>query len=290
MGNFSVGLALGGGGVRGLSHLGVIQALHKENIMISHISGTSIGSLLGAMYAYSQDPDWIKNRFLSFSKNKNLISSFEEQFGKINNESETMLFDYYLFKVKENHFLNNQVKPEYLIPKKFLKEIINYMLPINSFEDLAIPLFVSVSDINNNEEIIYEKGDLIEAVVQSSSVPGYFEPTLKGDKVLVDGGVINPIPISLINNHCKFVIAVDVSNKNMPLLRNKSMLDISKRAENTSKLYLSKALGHKADILIEPDGFGLHWAEMGMFEDLVESGFESLMSKIDNINIKLERN
>ena len=288
MGNSSVGLALGGGGVRGLSHLGVIQALHKENIIISHISGTSIGSLIGAMYAYSRDPLWIKDRFLSLSKDKYFINAFRKEFGKINVESETMIFDYYLSETTKGNHFNNQIKSEYLISKKFLKEIINYMLPVNSFKDLSIPLFISVSDINNNEEIIYDNGDLIDAVVQSSSVPGYFEPIIKNDKILVDGGVINPIPISLIINHCNFVVAVDVSRRKLPILTKTNILDISKRADNVSRLHLSKVLGQKADVLVQPDGFGLHWAEIDMLEELVKSGFESLMMNIDSINDKLE--
>ena len=288
MGNSSLGLALGGGGVRGLSHLGVIQALHKENIVISHISGTSIGSLVGAMYAYSRDPLWVKDKFLSLSKDKYFINAFKEEFGKIDVESETMIFDYYLSEITEDHHFTNQIKPKYLIQKKFLKEIINYMLPVNNFKDLSIPLFISVSDINNNKEIIYENGDLIEAVVQSSSVPGYFEPIVKNDKILVDGGVVNPIPISLISNHCNFVVAVDVSSRKLPLLTKTSILDISKRADNISRLHLSKVLSQKADVLIQPDGFGLHWAKIDMLEELVKSGFESLMINIDSINDKLE--
>ena len=191
-----LGLALGGGGARGAAHIGVIQALHSAGVRPDVIAGTSAGSTLGAMYAATLDPDWIENRFREFMK--------DESFKKFNSgelldgrNQETML-NKVTSKVKQHYMVILGLNKSYVAGREILQKAVDYLIPVDTFEELQIPLKVLVTDIQSGEDVIHESGNLKEAIVQSSSIPGFFEPTHQGERILVDGGVTAPIPVYLL--------------------------------------------------------------------------------------------
>lgn len=175
-----VGLALGGGGARGFAHVGVLKTLEKYKIPIDYISGTSIGALVGALY--SAEPNAKKLE-------KEILQTDWEQF-----------FDY-TFPQK------GLIKGEKI--ESFLKKRLGDL----RFDQLKIPLFITAFDIENKQEIIFNKGDVAKAVRASISIPGIFIPVENNGRILVDGGLTDLIPTEILKKEgADIIIAINVDS------------------------------------------------------------------------------
>jgi len=174
-------LVLGGGGARGLAHIGVLKVLEENQIPINAIIGTSIGALVGGMYAAGLNAGQLKEIALSL----NHIS---------------------LAKLFPPSFSSHGILDSDNI-RTFLKKYINE--PI--IESLKIPFFAVSTDLITGEEIVLNKGSLIEAIIASISIPGIFIPSFYNGRYLVDGGLVDPLPVEVaIKNKLKPIIAVNI--------------------------------------------------------------------------------
>ena len=175
-----IGLALSGGGIRGLAHIGVLRVLEENKIPIDMIAGTSIGSLIGALYASEPNAKKLEKEV----KNQNIGN----------------LLDYTLSKYG-------------LIKGKKIEEFLEKRLKNITFEDLKIPLYITAFDINNKREVVFTKGDVAKAIRASISVPGIFIPVESKKEILVDAGMVDPIPSEILKEKgAEIIIAVNVNN------------------------------------------------------------------------------
>jgi NTE family protein len=202
-----VGLALGSGSARGLAHLGVIRAIEDAGIEVGFIAGTSMGALIGAIRAAGKLGE-LEATFLDFDWKK--TASF---------------FDVVLPKSG-------------LLDGNKVSELVRAHIHADAIETLPIPFAAVATDIVSGEEVIIRSGDVIEAVRASISVPGIFTPVRSNGRVLVDGGITNPVPVSTVRAMgADIVIAVDlnheiVAGKNMKPLR--SAKQTSSEEDDTS--------------------------------------------------------
>lgn len=177
-----IGLALGSGSARGLAHIGVIRAIKDAGIQVDYVAGTSIGALIGAVYA-SGKIDSLQDAYLAMDWKK-IAYFFDVVFPK------SGIID------------GNKVAD-------FMREYVHSVL----IEDLPMPFRAIATDYNNGEEVTFETGDVIEAVRASISVPGIFTPVRINDHVLIDGGLVNPVPVNTTRNMgADVVIAVDLNH------------------------------------------------------------------------------
>ena len=222
-----LGIALGGGGARGAAHIGAIQVLHKVGIRPDLIAGTSAGSTIGAMYAATLDPFWVEERFRSFMHDKSfkMFNSGSLMDGR---NKETFLKKATL-KVKQNYMVALGLNKSFVVKREALEQAIDYLVPIDSFSDLKIPLKILATNIQTGDDCIYEHGNLKDAVIQSSSIPGFFEPTYKDNMIIVDGGVTSPIPVSLLKTLTKIVMAIDITNYTVEPMKNPNLIEIVRR-------------------------------------------------------------
>ncbi len=182
--NKQVALALGGGGARGLAHIGVIEELLRRGYEITSVSGTSMGALIGGLYATGK------------------LSVFKEWVENVTKAKMFRLLDF-TFSSK------GVIKGERIIDT--LKELI----PDTLIEDLHIPYSAIATDICSAKEIVIDKGSLYDAIRASISIPAFFTPVRRDDMLLVDGGVLNPLPINRVTrNKNDLLIAVDVNYLN----------------------------------------------------------------------------
>lgn len=201
-----VSLVLSGGGARGIAHIGVIEELEKQGYEICSIAGTSMGSLVGGMYALGKLEDF-KNWMLSLDKLK-------------------------VFQLVDFTFSSQGlVKGD-----KVLGKMKQFILDEN-IEDLRIPYAAVAVDILNKKEVVFTKGSVYDAIRASISIPSVFTPVKKDNTLLVDGGVLNNIPV----NHVKrtpndLLIAVDV-NANVPVLKLQSS---NKEIKEKQSIYQEK--------------------------------------------------
>jgi len=166
-----------------------------------------------------------------------------------------------------------------------LEEAIKTLLPINNFSELKIPLKVVATDLNTGEDVVYDKGDLVGPLVQSCSIPGIFSPITEKDKVLSDGGVGLPVPITVIKNECNFTIVIDIGQYKLNDLDSSNAKSITKRANIITSNRLKSLLSLQADFIIKPDTLGKEWSDFDACEDLLIEGRKSA-EKIMNQLIK----
>ena len=283
----SIGLVLGGGGARGAAHIGALKVLHDNGIEFDKIVGTSAGAVIGAMYAGSKDPDWMITRFKEFVKSDEFKKTRVKSVRPDKNPDSVFS--------QMSRFVHNQfviamaINKESIIEKKILKDAIEFLMPVKDFNELLVPLSVVCTDLNSGETIVYDEGDLIEAVVQSASIPGFVEPTLINGRRIVDGGVTDPFPIHVIKGSVDFILGVNISRSYPKPLKKANIIEIITRTEMITSLKLSEALVKQADFVIKPDTMGLHWSEFQEIEKLINNGAEAVERSLPELIIELEK-
>jgi NTE family protein len=177
-----IGLALGSGSARGLAHIGVIRALKEAGIHVDCIAGTSIGAAIGAVYAS----------------------------GKLDSLQETYLtMDW----KKIAYFFDVVFPKSGIIDGKKIADFMREYVHSECIEELPLPFKAVATELNSGEEVVLETGDVIDAVRASMSVPGMFTPVRRNGRVLVDGGLVNPVPVNVVRAMgADIVIAVDINH------------------------------------------------------------------------------
>ena len=245
---YKLGIALSGGGVKGFAHAGALKAIEEFGIRPEIISGTSAGAIVGAMYASGLPPEKIIEIF-------------------------------------RNRYINNFI--EFTLPKaglfgtagfiKFLDENI----PVKTFEELKIPLFVVATDFDHGKSVIFSSGDLINKVMASACVPVFFKPiTIEGINY-VDGGLFMNFPVSVIRKECEKVIGINVS----PLIADKYSKSIIGVVERTyhyifrANTILEKRL---CDILVEvEEAMQFKVFDLDKVDQIFELGYQVMKSKLE---------
>ena len=176
-----IALVLSSGGARGLAHIGVIEELEAQGFHISSIAGTSMGALIGGIYAAGK------------------LQEFREWMKSIDKRKMLELTDL-------SFSLNHLVKGNRII------DAIKKIVPDTKIEDLSIPYCAVATDLENGREVTFRKGSLFGAIRASISLPGYYEPVRINDMVLIDGGTVNPIPLNrVVRKKGDLLVGVDVS-------------------------------------------------------------------------------
>jgi NTE family protein len=243
IGRKTVGLALGGGGARGLAHLGVLKVLQREHIPIDLVAGTSMGAIIGAALAACVPLDEIEAIALRVRLRREQLKLIDLKLTGSGFLKGTRLYRY----------LAGLIKPEL------------------TFADLCMPLAVMAVDIKTGREVVLREGKVLDAIRASISVPGIFAPVPRGDLLLVDGGILNNVPVDVARQMgAELLIAVDVFpdfSQNLPGLppvqvpiKSRSSL-LPASAQDLMHIYLimiseitqARLRLHPADVLLRPD-------------------------------------
>ncbi len=190
-----IGVALGAGGANGLAHILMLEALDEMGIVPQRISGSSIGAIIGALYAGGQSGNEIRKLIEQF-----IISPNEELIDEFSNQDTFRWLDFIDVEFGKGGLLNSRGFISFLYDK--IKQ--------EKFSQLKIPLKVVAGDLWKREQIVLQSGNLLPAIEASMALPGIFQPVLVNERVLVDGGTVNPVPYDLLMDECDIVIAIDV--------------------------------------------------------------------------------
>jgi len=260
--NYKIGIALGGGAARGYAHIGVLNAIDELNIPISNISGTSIGSFIGALYASGN------------------LKTFENEVRSRNSFMKDVLFKLDPVFPKLSIMNGNEVV-------RIFKEITD----VNTFEELNIPLTTVATDIINNVKIESKKGDLINAIKASIAIPGVLTPTYVNDNLCVDGGLIDPVPLqSIIDMGSDRTIAVNLyglqtSKKKDNKYNIVDIVDRSAKIIFNNVTHLSFK-NNEPNILIEPPIDQFYGWDFHKANELIDIGYDTA-KEILNVNSEL---
>lgn len=244
-----IGIALSGGGVRGISHLGVLKALNQHGIFPNRISGSSAGAIAGALYAGGHSPDEILD---------------------------------IIIKTNYFKFIRPAISWTGLLKMDTVEALFLKYLPENSFESLQIPLTIAATDIKRAKVVYFSEGEMIKPLMASSCIPGMFDPIAIGNQYFIDGGVLNNLPVEPLDGICDVIIGVNCNH--LPVEHNiKNIKNLIERTVIMSMNYNVYSRKDKCDYFIEPQGL----ARYGVFDikkakDIFDFGYEAALSFIDN--------
>lgn len=217
-----VGIVLSGGGIRGIAHLGVLKALINAGIRISHISGTSAGSIAGAFYASGIDPEEGLNIFL---------------------------------KTKLLRFIRPAVGSLGLINIENTSSLLKNFFPEDRIERLGIPLTIAATNFSEGRLVYFTSGELIRAIQASCCIPGIFRPIMMNGQMYVDGGILNNFPVEPLLETCDFIIGSSCNH----LKDAANITNITRLIARAGLMSVNKDMEQKAALchaLIEPKGMG----------------------------------
>jgi len=237
-----IGLVLSGGGARGVAHIGVIQALEEMGLKFCHISGTSAGAIVGALYAHGYPPKEI----------------FEI--------------------IQQSNILKSSLRPAWtwvgLLKMEGIRELLVKHLPNDSFEKLKIPLTVAACDLKLGKIRYFNEGELIPALLASSSIPAVFHPQIIKDHMYVDGGMLDNLPVTPIREQCEYIIGSHCNHisSNFDPANLKVVIERSLLMAVSANTAISKLM---CDLVVEPPGLDKFSAlDIGKAKEIFDIGYK----------------
>jgi NTE family protein len=267
-----VGLALGGGGARGMAHLGILKVLEENNVPVDFITGTSMGAIIGAMYAQNPDAKELIKKFDDYFKDKSYKDLGLEKVIPRNEDEPTILHQF-IEAVGKRVVLNFAISRTALLQKNTLEEAITSFVKKGLIEDTIIPFYAIGSDLNSGQPVIFKSGDIQKAVKISASLPIYFPPVEEDGRLMTDGGITSPVPVNeLQDTGVDIVIAASMGRNNYEKLKTVKLLNIITRMQQIKGSYLARSQLEKADIMLEPGFNDDHWSEFLKYKDFIKKG------------------
>lgn len=254
----NINLVLSGGGARGMAHIGVIEELEKQGYIIKSISGTSMGALIGAVYAVGK------------------LKKYKEWLYTLGKYEVFRLMD---FTLSKQGFIKGD---------KIFDKMAEFISDTN-FDQLPIPFAVSATNISTNKEIVFRTGSVLDAVRASISIPNVFTPIEKDNHILIDGGVINNLPISSVQRFDGDLLVVVDVNTTRAVHESKGKLsyfDIMNKSllllmERVTELTIEK---YKPDIVIKVCGESAGLLDFHKAKKMVEIGRVSAEKNLKGSN------
>jgi NTE family protein len=246
-----IGVALSGGGIRGMAHLGVLQYLYELGIQPTIISGTSAGSLVGVFLAAGFEPKEILE-----------IGKAEKFFNRS----------------------SLKLKSAGLFSTIIFERILNKYIPHDSFEELNIPTYVTATNLVDAELIVFNKGSIAIAVKASCAVPLVFEPVHFEGAFLCDGGILNNFPANLIVDKCDKIIGINVSNIPKSPIVKWSYKTIIERIVKVSINYNVEDKKQLCDVYMEPPKMETYGTfDFSKIDEIYKAGYEYAREKNDEL-------
>lgn len=278
-----IGLALGGGGARGLAHIGVLKVLEKDGIPVDLIVGTSIGALVGGAYASGISADELVKKVDAYLNSPEFQSSAIKAFESAYTKGETGLTHKIQTYLRNTFYvIQAMFKPGILSNQEF-EATINYFIPDIQIEETRIPFRTVATDLVSGKEIIFNQGSLRQAVTASCSVPGAFAPLKEGERLLSDGGIICIVPSSVARQAgADFVISVAV-DRGIGSEELRTVVDVYQRVNEIMGEKLKDYELAEADVVILPKVGDLHWSNFSQAMNLIDEGEKATREKLDDI-------
>jgi NTE family protein len=283
-----IGLALGGGGARGLAHIGVLKVLEANKIPIDVIAGTSIGAIAGAIYSLHLNASFLEERVQAFLQAPVFHQSGLNLFKK--KKAAENFFGQVSKYVKERIVINLAHSRPSLVGGWRISRAVEFLIDDKNFEQCQIPFACVATDLTTGKEIIFRKGNLRQAVAASISIPGFLPPVRGNGRMLVDGAVVAPIPV----HACKrlgadVIIAIDVSQPIVGEATFENMVDVIFRSNSILSYHYKEMLLEYADVVIRPNVGEAHWSEFQNVQPLIAEGVRAAEQMLPKIRQLCER-
>jgi NTE family protein len=275
-----IGLALSGGGARGAAHVGVLKVIEELGITVDYVAGTSMGAIVGALFAAGYSAAEIEELMAQTDWSEALTDRphrREHTMRQKDLESEFMIPHKMGFNKGEVQFPLGVVEGQHL--DQIFQRLFLPVRGIRDFDDLDIPFRAVATDLVTGDEVVMSSGSLPDALRASMSVPGIFAPVRLDGRMLVDGGMSNNLPISVVRDMgAEIVIAIDISSPMLKAEELNSVLNVSLQMTNfltRKNTEVQLAMLSDRDVLLVPDLEGASSTAFDKFEPIIGMGYES---------------
>ncbi len=284
-GKRGIALALGGGGARGFAHVGVIEVLHRHRVPLVGIVGTSAGAVAGAGYALGHPPEVIRQRVLEFAQSR---LATDTKVRALIAEQKTDSWRGFLDKVNrmvcQGRMFKNLLLEDSVLEPDYMKKTVRFFLPEAEIDTLPIPFAAVTTDLLTGETVVLDSGSLRQAVLASSSIPGFAPPVELEGRYLVDGGVTCLVPVEIARRLWGApVLAVnvdrDIKSDSLP----SHALECALRASDLQSVALGRLQTARADLAIQPDVGNFYWADFVQAESIMDRGVEAAEAALPGI-------
>lgn len=283
---FKSALVLSGGSARALSHLGVLEVIQKRKMEVDLIVGSSMGAIIGGLYAYYRDPSKVIAR-LGGVFNSELFIQTASAVAPDNHPQlgPDGFFSRFIWLFKKGVYYTHTMLRKEMVPEALYEEIIGTLIPDILIEDLPIPFACSAMDLLTGDEIIITKGPLRTAAAASSAIPGLFPVVEIEGRPLVDGGWVDNVPVApAIALGAHFVMAVDATLE-VPGLTEypQSAIEVVFRCNEITRIILTRQRKSRADVLVSPPIGELFWADFRAMDRCIELGKKAFEEAVPEI-------
>jgi len=278
-------LALGGGGVRGLANIGVLQALEEAGIVPDIVTGTSMGAIVGSIYADTLDVKKTRETIHGFLNSKEFLHRASKLL--LSSDMDRGFLDKVFGTAKKGYFFYRFLfRKSVISPELFLLEM-DRLIPDKEFSELKIKFACVALDIISGYSEILHSGSIREAVRASSSVPGMLPPVKIDNRMYVDGGWIETVPVSAAQAlGAGFVVGVDVSREISSISYHddiKNSMDIIFRADDIVRSTMNTLRTREADFVIHPQVGDADWSDFDNLDSYIESGYRTTREIIGSL-------
>ncbi len=247
-----VGLVLSGGGAKGLAHIGALKIIEESGVKIDYIAGTSMGAIIGGLYASGYNARQLDSIFNKTNFTKLIRDDLPREAKTFYEREES---EKYAFSFPFDNF--SLTLPTGISKGQNIYNLLaqlTHHVKTENFNDLHIPFFCVATNIETGEEVILDEGNLAQSMSASGAIPTLFRPVEIEGKLLTDGGVVNNYPISKLKlKKMDYIIGVDVQDSLFPRQQLKSGLDIMTQVNNFRTIKAMKTKRQQTDVYIRPD-------------------------------------
>lgn len=294
MRRLKVGLALGGGGARGLAHIGVLKVLEREGIKIDIIVGTSMGAMIGGLYAINPKVDVLEKQAKAFLRGDDL-GRLKIDLAKQNDSNREDFFMKRFVKYIKEFYRFSLLRRELgLVKSSLVTNVIDRLLPDVDITECKIPFAALAADISSGREMVFDSGPIRKAVLSSIALTGILPPVEHNGSFLVDGGVLSTTPVvEAYQLGADVVIAVDVKGrlKHLDPGEIKSGIEAIARTHYINSIKLNEMILTMADVVISPRVKNVHREDFEKMDRCIREGEVATYIELKNIrNLKRRKN
>lgn len=275
-------LALGGGAARGFAHLGILKAFQEHDVPIAGICGTSMGAVVGACFALNLNADQVIRDFSAHLKSDKFNNARFKviQAAEKSNEGRTS----FAAKMRHSFLVGRSLTTGSILPFEEFRSEISAVIPDRTFKQTQIPFYAMACDLLQAREAVFHEGYLRSAIMASAAIPGVFPGVLARNRIYIDGGWINKIPVRpLLNMGARHVLAVDVSDDYTTNFNPKRGFSMISQANKAAQLRLLELQTEPAALYWRPPVGEIHWSAFTQIERAVEIGYEYAVAHMDRV-------
>ena len=273
-------LVLGGIGVKGVAHIGTLQALHEHRVKIKRIIANGIGSLAGAQFALGRDLSLLTDHLVRFFTEHERYLWGLERFSGVIQSNRRRIVESFSYFLRERLFCKANFTRLSILTWDSIEDELHNFFGSAAFSDLKIPLVISAIDLKRGEEVLLGNGRLVERLKAGIAFPGLFPPVRIGEQELVSSTLYSGLPLGRLDEEDRPIVAIDIPNE-IPVRRPKSVIDTIAQVDELRGAAVKRILLAKADQVFCVGCLGeFQWANYQKIPELISLAYAEMKKQL----------